>query len=164
MPKTSQCPCGSDQIESDCCQPYLEGSKTPPTAEALLRSRYTAFTQGNADYIVSTHHSRTRHEVDRKEIEAWAKNSQWLGLKIDKVDAGGPEDDKGSIVFHALYRADGKDTDHYERSHFEKEDGEWRFLEAATAKHDPIRRAEPKTGRNAPCPCGSGKKHKKCCG
>jgi hypothetical protein len=28
----------------------------------------------------------------------------------------------------------------------------------------PIRRAEPKVGRNEPCPCGSGKKFKKCCG
>ncbi|MEO8605615.1 MAG: SEC-C metal-binding domain-containing protein [bacterium] len=29
---------------------------------------------------------------------------------------------------------------------------------------EPVRRAEPKVGRNEPCPCGSGKKFKKCCG
>jgi preprotein translocase subunit SecA len=28
----------------------------------------------------------------------------------------------------------------------------------------PLKRTEEKVGRNAPCPCGSGKKHKKCCG
>jgi uncharacterized protein len=27
-----------------------------------------------------------------------------------------------------------------------------------------IVRAKPKVGRNEPCPCGSGKKYKKCCG
>lgn len=27
-----------------------------------------------------------------------------------------------------------------------------------------VRRESPKTGRNDPCPCGSGKKYKKCCG
>ena len=28
----------------------------------------------------------------------------------------------------------------------------------------PVIRDGEKVGRNAPCPCGSGKKHKKCCG
>ncbi|MDH3723872.1 MAG: preprotein translocase subunit SecA, partial [Desulfobacteraceae bacterium] len=32
------------------------------------------------------------------------------------------------------------------------------------AKKNPVKRAEKKVGRNAPCPCGSGKKYKKCCG
>jgi preprotein translocase subunit SecA len=31
-------------------------------------------------------------------------------------------------------------------------------------KAEPVRRAEAKIGRNDPCPCGSGKKYKNCCG
>ena len=31
-------------------------------------------------------------------------------------------------------------------------------------KQETVRREEPKVGRNDPCPCGSGKKYKHCCG
>ena len=34
----------------------------------------------------------------------------------------------------------------------------------APAKKKPVKRVKKKIGRNAPCPCGSGKKYKKCCG
>ena len=34
----------------------------------------------------------------------------------------------------------------------------------AKARHHPMRSTAGKVGRNAPCPCGSGKKYKKCCG
>ena len=36
--------------------------------------------------------------------------------------------------------------------------------EAEAAKAEPVRRDRPKVGRNDPCPCGSGKKYKKCHG
>ena len=48
------CPCGSGKPLSACCGPYLEGKEDPPTPEALMRSRYTAYTQGNLDYIEKT--------------------------------------------------------------------------------------------------------------
>jgi SEC-C motif-containing protein len=59
---------------------------------------------------------------------------------------------------------DGKLHDHREHSLFEKENGEWRFLDAQAGKTPTLRREEPKVGRNDPCSCGSGKKFKKCCG
>ena len=37
-------------------------------------------------------------------------------------------------------------------------------IEAEAPKQQPKRNVEPKVGRNDPCPCGSGKKYKKCCG
>ncbi|MBW1864208.1 MAG: SEC-C domain-containing protein, partial [Deltaproteobacteria bacterium] len=36
--------------------------------------------------------------------------------------------------------------------------------DTAGTKRKPATRSEKKVGRNAPCPCGSGKKYKKCCG
>jgi SEC-C motif-containing protein len=164
MSVTNLCPCGSELDLVKCCLPILEGKKLASTAEELLRARYTAFTQGAVDFILSTHHSKTRHEVKREEIEDWSKNSEWLGLKIVQSDAGKATDDQGTIIFGAQYRADGKINDHWERSQFEKENGEWKFLDAQGLKPGTYRRAEPKMGRNDPCTCGSGKKFKKCCG
>ncbi len=37
------------------------------------------------------------------------------------------------------------------------------YLEKASGKPKPITRPGSKIGRNAPCPCGSGRKYKKCC-
>jgi SEC-C motif-containing protein len=163
---TSQtsCPCGSELALAQCCQPVIQGKQKPATAEQLLRARYTAFTQGAVDYILSTHHSRTRHEVKREEIEDWSKNSRWLGLKIVQSEAGKESDTQGTIVFCASYHAEDKDNEHWEQSYFEKEDGEWRFLDAKGIQTGPIRREGPKIGRNDPCHCGSGQKYKKCHG
>jgi tetratricopeptide (TPR) repeat protein len=33
-----------------------------------------------------------------------------------------------------------------------------------SAAEQPVRRSQPKVGRNDPCPCGSGRKYKHCCG
>ena len=157
------CPCGSGTELTSCCLPFIQGKKKAVAAEDLLRSRYTAFTRGDIDFILSTHHTRTRSEVKREEIEDWSKSSKWIGLKIVQKEAGQSSDNQGTIVFCAQYAADGKTHDHWEQSFFEKEDGEWRFLDAKGIQVGPYRRAEPKTGRNDPCPCGSGKKFKKCC-
>jgi SEC-C motif-containing protein len=90
-----------------------------------------------------------------------------LGLTIHKKEKGEATDSAGIIEFHVRYQAKDKKkpTDHYERSLFEKEQGEWKFVDAEGAESGtPIRRTEPKIGRNDPCSCGSGKKYKKCCG
>lgn len=158
------CPCGSEQPLAQCCLPFIQGKATPKTAEALLRSRYTAFTRGEVDYILSTHHSKTKDDVKREEIESWSKGSEWLGLKILQKLQGEEADERGEIAFHAKYKADGKVQDHYEHSLFEKEEGKWKFVDAQGLKSGTFRRTEPKVGRNDPCSCGSGKKYKKCHG
>ena len=164
MTQASTCPCGSETTLEKCCLPHIQGKKKPETAEQLLRARYTAFTRGEVDYIVGTHHSKTRSEIKREEIEEWSKNSEWLGLKVHQKAGGEPKDEQGQIVFLARYKADGKVNDHWEHSLFEKENGEWRFVDAQGVQQGPIRRTEPKVGRNDPCSCGSGKKFKKCHG
>jgi SEC-C motif-containing protein len=142
----------------------IQGKAIAKTAEQLMRSRYTAFVLGEIDYILKTHHSKTLSEVDRAGIEDWSKNSEWLGLKILETASGSESDEQGTVTFHVKYRMEGKEHDHREHSLFEKENGEWKFLDAQAGKTDTIRRQAPKVGRNDPCPCGSGKKNKKCCG
>ena len=141
----------------------MAGKAPAKTAEDLLRARYSAFVTHNVDYIWDTHHTKTRKDVSREEIENWAKESEWMGLKILQKEAGGAGDEKGTIVFHAKYQTAGKPQDHYEHAVFEKEGGNWKFLDAQGLQQGPIRRTEPKIGRNDPCACGSGKKSKKCC-
>lgn len=161
---STPCFCGSEVTFSSCCQPLIQGKKVPSTAEELLRSRYSAFTQGEVDYIIQTNHSKTRDQLNRKEIEEWSKNSEWMGLSIVQKEAGLAGDQTGTIVFCAKYSTDGKTEEHWEQSFFEKENGEWRFLDAKGVHTGTYKRTEPKIGRNDPCACGSGKKFKKCCG
>jgi SEC-C motif-containing protein len=163
MTDTNLCPCDSQRSLENCCLPIIQGKKTAQTAEELLRARYTAFTRGDVDFIISTHHSRTRHEVKKEEIEDWSKNSEWLGLKIAQVEAGASKDPKGTIIFSAQFRTGEKIEDHVEKSVFEKENGEWKFVDGFGIHQGTYQRTQPKTSRNEPCPCGSGKKYKKCC-
>jgi SEC-C motif-containing protein len=129
-----------------------------------MRSRYAAFVWGEIDYILNTHHSKTVAEVDRAGIEDWSKKSKWLGLKIIDTHAGQETDLQGTVTFQVDYEVDGALQTHREHSLFEKENGNWKFLDAEPAKTETIRRADAKIGRNDPCSCGSGKKFKKCCG
>lgn len=158
------CPCTSGKPYGNCCQPIQSGKSKARTAEELLRARYSSFVTGNIDFVLATHHSATKHEVNRDEIASWSKESEWKGLEILQKEAGEAKDETGTIVFHAKYANQGKDQDHFEKSTFEKENGEWKFLDATPLRTGPYVREEPKVGRNDPCSCGSGKKFKKCHG
>ena len=86
-----------------------------------------------------------------------------LGLTILATEAGGEGDETGTVEFVARYRAKGHDLSHHERSTFRRVDGRWHFVDGKTIKPPPVK-AEPRAGRNDPCPCGSGKKFKRCHG
>jgi SEC-C motif domain protein len=156
------CPCGTGRSFAECCGPYLAGAPAP-TAEALMRSRYTAYARREVDYIIATHEPATRAEVDRETTDQWARESEWLGLTVLATEAGGPNDERGMVEFVARYRAQGHDLTHRERSTFARIEGRWYFVDGEVVKPAPVR-AEPKAGRNDPCPCGSGKKFKRCHG
>ena len=98
----SQCPCGSGKSFSACCEPYLTGAADAPTAEALMRSRYTAYTLNKTAYIESSHDPETRDSLDLEATGRWAGESEWLGLKILRTEAGGKKDDRGIVEFEAL--------------------------------------------------------------
>jgi SEC-C motif domain protein len=147
-----------------CCGRYLRGEAQPESAEQLMRSRYTAYATGEIDYILRTHDPATVHQVDRKNTELWSKQSQWLGLEIVHAERGGAGDEAGMVEFVARYKIRGVTVEHRERAKFRRENGRWWFVDGEEIKGPPKQREEPRVGRNEPCPCGSGKKYKKCHG
>ena len=129
-----------------------------------MRSRYTAYTMARVDYITQTHDPKSRAGLNPDETRKWAKESEWQGLEIRSTSAGGPDDETGTVEFIARFLQDGTDHEHRERSSFVKRDGVWYFADGKVLGPVTVRSAGPKVGRNDPCPCGSGKKYKKCCG
>ena len=157
-----ECPCGSTQPYSACCEPFIKGTAKAPTAEKLMRSRYTAFAVGALDHVEKTHLPSTRKDLDMEGVRSWATNSEWLGLEIRETDKGSETDTTGQVEFKCKFIFNGAEQTHHELSTFEKVDGEWFFVDGVM-RNNTIRRSEPKIGRNDPCSCGSGKKAKKCC-
>jgi SEC-C motif-containing protein len=158
------CPCGSEQPYESCCESIISGRQAAKTAEALLRSRYSAFVKNRIEYIVDTIHPEKRKSFDVRSIEKWAREAQWLRLEILDAEAGCEQDSEGKVEFIAHYIEDGKETEHHELAEFKKVDDRWYFFDGAAPSTAPFVRPAPKIGRNDPCPCGSGKKFKKCCG
>lgn len=159
----SSCPCGSGKELEVCCQPYISGAEKAPTAEALMRSRYTAYSLVKVDYIMKTHDSKTRDEISKDETKAWAESSTWMGLDVIRCVKGSEDDKEGLVEFKAYYKQNGVKHTHHEEANFVKKRGSW-YFEDCKIVHKPIIREGEKVGRNDPCPCGSGKKYKKCCG
>jgi SEC-C motif-containing protein len=166
----SVCPCRVLEQEKlsleNCCGPYLSGKKKAPTAEALMRSRYVAYVLKNIDYIDVTQVNVESEKFDKEEAQKWANSSEWKGLEIKKTQKGQGEDATGVVEFVAHYqdKASGTELRHHETSLFQKKDGAWFFKEGHIHGAQPVKRLEPKLGRNDSCSCGSGKKFKKCCG
>jgi SEC-C motif-containing protein len=159
------CPCGTGTDFEKCCAPYLAGVALPDTAEQLMRSRYAAFTRGDIDYVMRTHHPSTVGEVDEKATHDWMRTSEWSGLEI-LSSKGGPDDLTGRVDFVARFSDKRGDQEHSESSIFKKKNGRWFYVDGKPggSGQETIRREEPKVGRNDPCPCDSGKKFKKCHG
>lgn len=155
------CPCGSENEYQTCCEPFHKGSSKPGTAEKLMRARYSAFVKNQINFIGETHTPGTT-DFDIEEARNWAVSSTWKGLEVIKNKESG---DKATVEFRAKY-ADKDDNDylHHEIASFIKRDDQWYYDDGQIVGTGPLKRAAPKVGRNEPCPCGSGKKFKKCCG
>ena len=157
------CPCGTGRPYDECCGPYITGKAKPATAEALMRSRYSAYAVKAIDYIVETCLRDDEHGIDIDSTKRWSEKSTWLGLKILSSDKGGPSDEEGIVEFRATYVLDGLRENHHEKAAFVKREGAWLYAEGEVIPETVVREG-PKVGRNDPCPCGSGKKFKKCHG
>lgn len=127
-----------------------------------MRARYSAFVTGAIDFIVASTHSRTRNEIDLSFIRDWSQNSVWRGLQIFETKV--INENKAFVSFEAQFTQNGQEQRHREKSLFEREDGQWRFVTGDELKNPTVRYDTPPPGRNEPCPCGSGKKYKKCHG
>jgi len=147
-----KCPCGSGLAYTACCEPFIKGTKDAPTAETLMRARYTSYVERDE-----------RDEVSIEETRKWSQESTWLGLKIVSTKKGGAADDTGIVDFIASYSSKGLKEEYHEVAEFKKNNGQW-FYDKGTVVPTRIVRDTPKVGRNDPCPCGSGKKYKVCHG
>jgi len=158
------CHCGSGKPYADCCGAIISGAEVAKTAEALMRSRFSAYVVAEIDYLGDTLHPDHRQDWDKAATEKWAAESEWQTLEILSIEAGGKNDDQGIVEFSATFKENGALKRHHESSRFAKLDGRWYYVDGETPKPQTQRNDGPKVGRNDPCPCGSGKKYKKCCG
>lgn len=155
------CPCGSGLSFNDCCGPVISGKTPAKTAEALMRSRYSAYATGAIEYILKS--CVQDANLDEEATRRWSSKAEWRGLRIIGTEKGGPADSEGTVEFSASYIMDGLKEEHRETAKFVKKDGIWLY-ESGNVKTTTVVRESPKVGRNESCPCGSGKKYKQCCG
>jgi len=164
MQKEDLCPCKSGKTFGECCAPIIAGEAKAETAEQLMRARYTSYVTGDVKFLKTSAVKAVQDLFNEAESEAWSKAANWHGLEIIRTEKGGAADKEGLVEFRALYTADQKFCNHHEVSTFVREDDGWKFVDGEMLADKPIVREEPKVGRNDPCPCGSGRKYKKCCG
>jgi SEC-C motif-containing protein len=158
------CPCGSTKTHDACCGPVIRGERAARTAEELMRARYSAYATREIGFLHDSLHPDQRSDYDEKTTRDWAERAEWRGLTIHETTAGGPDDEEGTVEFTAAFAEKGEPLEHRELATFRRQGGAWYF---ETGKVPPVKqyvRESPKVGRNEPCPCGSGKKHKRCCG
>lgn len=120
----SDCPCGSGDGYDACCGALHSGLRPAPTAEALMRSRYSGFAVRDAGYLLATWHTSTRPEsLDLDERVTWRR------LEVVRTDAGGPWDDSGLVEFVAHYAEPAGRGVLHETSRFVREDGRWLYVD-----------------------------------
>lgn len=118
------CPCGSGQPYPECCGALHAGRAGAATAEALMRSRFTAFALGDTGYLLRTWHPRTRPA--RLTLDP---AQRWTRLDILDTERGGLFDTTGTVEFRAHYRHAGHPGEQQERSRFVRDDGNWVYLD-----------------------------------
>lgn len=158
------CPCGSQVAYADCCEPIITESIQAPTAEKLMRARYSAYAKTAVSFIFSSTVEEKRSECDEKAIRSWSENSTWHKLEILSTEKGTEKDEEGQVEFVAHFSEGGIRKNYHEKGLFKKVDGSWQYVDGEIQKQQPYTRSDEKVSRNAPCNCGSGKKFKKCCG
>lgn len=124
------CPCGGGLLYKACCGRYIAGTQKPDTAEELMRSRFTAYVLGQAEYIQATTHPDARSATLLSDIEETIQTIQWRNLRILSTHLGSPRDKIGKVEFQADYTVKDKTQTHHERSRFRRFQGTWHYLDA----------------------------------
>ncbi|WP_030418048.1 YchJ family metal-binding protein [Streptomyces sp. SCSIO 75703] len=117
---TRSCPCGLPEPYASCCGRFHSGAAAAPTAEALMRSRYSAFARGDAAYLLRTWHPRTRPA--RLDLDP---ATRWTGLEILGTSGGSAFHSTGTVEFRASYRGGSL----HEHSRFERSGGAWVYVD-----------------------------------
>jgi len=142
------CICGSNKEYQNCCGEIISHKREAQTAQELMRSRFSAYARGDANYLLFSSAKEHQFAEDIPLIEEFCANVSWLKLEI-------LQSSEREVEFKAYYKdAQGIKVLH-EKSNFLQEDGIWKYKDGELYNS--------KVERNEFCPCGSGKKYKKCC-
>lgn len=147
------CPCQSKKRYADCCLPLHLGQETAVNAEALMRSRYTAYVLQKIDYIVQTTVPAQQDLLDLSEMLTWSKETHWDGLEVIKQQAKTTKR-HAQVEFKAFYQTTQGRAYHHELSTFVYIDDRWYFLDPTVDLAITMKQS---------CLCGSGQKFKHCC-
>ena len=158
------CCCGSGVEFDQCCGAIISGTQKAQSAEALMRARYAAFVTKQVEFLHQSLHPENRHDHDIEATRRWANGAQWLGLQVMAAPTEENDENEARVEFIATYNEGGIVKPHHEISRFSKLDDDWFYVDGELVTPQTATREHPKVGRNEPCPCGSGKKYKKCCG
>jgi len=129
---SNACPCGSKKEYEQCCQIAHNNSKSVISAEALMRSRYSAFVKADIAYLLKSWSIKTRDNSKRfaKELLEWTTSVQWVKLEVSTTTQGQLNDTTGTVAFKAFYLENGVMQCITENSYFEKENGCWVYVKA----------------------------------
>lgn len=143
------CPCCSGKSYQACCQPLHKGSKAE-SPEQLMRSRYSAFSQGNSQYLLETSSEQLRGSLTKDDLDQTCEAFQFVSLEIVSAQSE-------TVEFIANLLLDNELHSLHETSSFIMQNGNWKY-DTGVLKDTPL----VKLKRNDKCPCGSGKKFKQC--
>ncbi|OIQ28559.1 MAG: hypothetical protein BM564_09175 [Bacteroidetes bacterium MedPE-SWsnd-G2] len=127
---TFNCPCGLPKHYLDCCGLIHNNVKLATSPELLMRSRYTAFTKANIEFLMLSWHKSTRPIKDKKEIEQWAKSVSWIKLEVLSSKLNANNSKIGYVEFKAFYYENGAVQTIEEHSKFTFENDQWYYLNA----------------------------------
>ncbi|MDQ3268135.1 MAG: YchJ family metal-binding protein [Pseudomonadota bacterium] len=122
----ARCACGGNKNFTNCCGCYIKNNTPAPSAEALMRSRYVAYTLGCDDYLLKTWHPSTR-PVTLDSVEKVEK--KWLGLEVKSHECNLPEPDRAHVEFVARYKVGGRAYRLHELSRFVREGDLWFYVD-----------------------------------
>ena len=126
---SEQCPCGSAKAYQDCCGKFIEAAEIPETAEELMRSRYTAYTQANIAYIEKTMSGLAAKGFDAISAKEWAGSVTWTSLDVLKT-WNGKNENIAYVEFKARFSELDQQKELHEQSEFERKDGCWYYIDA----------------------------------
>jgi SEC-C motif-containing protein len=124
-PIAENCLCGSGLTYSACCARYHSGEHFPPSAEALMRSRFTAYARRDIDYLLASWDKGKRPA----KIDFSRETAHWHELHILNTKKGQHGDKKGIVEFKAFYTQDGEEYFMHEISRFAKEGQRWLYVD-----------------------------------
>lgn len=141
-----KCYCDSGKSFSECCEPIILSKTKAKTALELMRSRYSAYVLKNGQYLYETCSKKLKNIENIQAINT--DKTQWISLKVESFS-------ENEVTFMAYYKENNHIVVMKEKSLFIREN--------ENIKYDSGEMIETEIGRNESCPCGSGKKYKKCC-